>query len=75
MNLHHSGLFHRAIAQSGSAHNNWAFEHDPATVGREYASRLNCEGDDESILGCLRSVDPRQLGTTEHLMMVLINFI
>ncbi|CAG7645706.1 unnamed protein product [Allacma fusca] len=53
------GLFHRAIAQSGSSLNDWAVVYDPKTRARRLAEQLGCNNTEISseLKNCLLSMD------------------
>lgn len=49
------GLFHRAIAQSGSALCEWALEREPLQFAREVAQTVGCPTDNSiDLVECLR---------------------
>lgn len=58
-----SGLFHRAISQSGTALNVWAWPKDSLFLARRQAAYAGCNPDDDTagIVACLRKVDAKTL--------------
>ena len=53
-----TGLFRNAIAQSGSALLDWAYDPDPVTDTLIIAERVNCTSElPDEIIRCLRNVD------------------
>lgn len=53
-----NGLFHAAIAQSGSAINQWAIQSEPVETSRRLARAVGCPvGNDSSTVDCLRTID------------------
>jgi carboxylesterase type B len=58
-----SGLFHRAISQSGTALNVWAWPKDSLFLARRQAAYAGCNPDDDTagIVACLRKVDAQTL--------------
>ncbi|CAK9254046.1 unnamed protein product, partial [Sphagnum jensenii] len=62
LNLCLKGLFHRAIAQSGSALCDWAIERSPLTYAREVAQSVGCPTSRNSdLVECLRKIHFSQL--------------
>ncbi|GAB0097796.1 Carboxylic ester hydrolase [Sergentomyia squamirostris] len=57
------GLFHKAISQSGSALNPWAYQTDPRTVAFQLARDLGFTNiqTTEQLINTLRTVDPMRL--------------
>jgi carboxylesterase type B len=56
------GLFHRAIAQSGSALNPWSIEKSVGEYSRLLAKDLDCLSSNSSeVLSCLRNKPAREL--------------
>ncbi|GLG93752.1 Esterase FE4 [Gryllus bimaculatus] len=56
------GLFHRAIAMSGSALSPWAQQTEPADTTRRLARALGCASDDpHAIVDFLKGVDDKKL--------------
>jgi carboxylesterase type B len=57
------GLFHRAISQSGTALNAWAWPKDSLFLARRQAGYAGCNPDDNTadIVACLRKVDANKL--------------
>lgn len=55
----YAGLFHRAIAQSGSAYNPWAMTHNATRQGHpQLAKRLGClQNNVDDVIKCLRNVE------------------
>ncbi|XP_046452283.1 venom carboxylesterase-6-like [Daphnia pulex] len=59
---HSKGLFHRAIAQSGSALNPWSIEKSVGEYSRLLAKDLDCLSSNSSeVLSCLRNKPAREL--------------
>jgi carboxylesterase type B len=58
-----AGLFHRAISQSGTALNAWAWPGDALFLARRQAAYAGCDPDDDTagIVECLRKVDGETL--------------
>jgi carboxylesterase type B len=58
-----AGLFHRAISQSGTALNAWAWPTDSLFLARRQATYAGCDPDDDTagIVECLRKVDGEKL--------------
>ncbi|GFG30806.1 hypothetical protein Cfor_10869 [Coptotermes formosanus] len=58
-----TGLFHRAISQSGTALNVWAWPKDSLFLARRQAAYAGCNPDDDTagIVACLRKVDAQTL--------------
>jgi carboxylesterase type B len=58
-----AGLFHRAISQSGTALNAWAWPTDSLFPARRQAAYAGCNPDDDTtnIVACLRQVDGKTL--------------
>lgn len=56
-------LFHRAISQSGTALNAWAWPTDSLFLARRQATYVGCDPDDDTagIVACLRKVDGEKL--------------
>ncbi len=62
LNLCLKGLFHRAIAQSGSALCDWAIERSPLIFAREVAQSVGCPTSRNSdLVECLRKIHFSQL--------------
>lgn len=58
------GLFHRAISESGSALNPWAYQTHPERTAHELAERMNITFvDNEDLVRQLRSASPTALVT------------
>ncbi|GBM06215.1 Neuroligin-4, X-linked [Araneus ventricosus] len=57
------GLFSKAIAQSGSPIGEWAVQRRPRMYVERLAKKLKCPdgNDSETILNCLRKIDPEQI--------------
>ncbi|XP_059470573.1 esterase E4-like [Neocloeon triangulifer] len=53
------GLFQRAILESGSALNSWAFQPNGAEIGARAVADLGC-GSGEAALECLRKTEPKK---------------
>jgi carboxylesterase type B len=58
-----AGLFHRAISESGTALNAWAWPKDSLFLARRQAAYVGCDADDDSagVVECLRKVDGEKL--------------
>jgi carboxylesterase type B len=58
-----AGLFHRAISQSGTALNAWAWPKNSLLLARQQATYAGCNPDDDTtnIVACLRQVDGKTL--------------
>lgn len=53
------GLFHKAISQSGSAINSWAYEHNPEALTHQLAKDLNITfTDNADLVEQLRHIKP-----------------
>jgi len=53
------GLFHKAISQSGSAINSWAYETNPEKVTHQLAKDLNITfTDNADLVAQLRKIEP-----------------
>jgi carboxylesterase type B len=60
--FHFAGLFHRAIAQSGSALNPWGFDRKPRLRAFSFGEALGCKTDDsQKLVDFLRTVPPKRL--------------
>ncbi|KZS20997.1 Liver carboxylesterase 1 [Daphnia magna] len=69
---HSKGLFHRAIAQSGSALNPWSIEKSVGTYTRMLAKDLDCQSlNSGELLACLRSKPARALAIFRKKIEVL----
>ncbi|XP_043205627.1 carboxylesterase 1C-like [Amphibalanus amphitrite] len=55
------GLFHAAIAESGSAVADWAYNSDPLVTGRALATKAGCPLEQPALLQCLRDMTAQQL--------------
>jgi carboxylesterase type B len=57
------GLFHRAISQSGTALNVWAWPKDSLFLARRQAAYAGCNSEDDTagIVACLRKMDAKKL--------------
>ncbi|KAF4526363.1 hypothetical protein B566_EDAN014101 [Ephemera danica] len=61
------GLFHRAIAQSGSAYSYWAVDKKPEENSRAVAANVGCrQQDPKELIECLRQVDVVDLITASN---------
>ncbi|KAF4526361.1 hypothetical protein B566_EDAN014099 [Ephemera danica] len=58
------GLFHRAIAQSGSVFNPWSRGREPEQLAQSMTSALGCQ--QENVVHCLRSASARNLVQLEE---------
>ena len=58
-----TGLFHKAIAMSGSATAAWAVNRDPLYLARELAQRIDCKQSStpQQIYDCVRSTCPQNM--------------
>lgn len=57
-----AGLFHRAIAQSGSILSPWSFTESPRKVVEKYAPLVNCPVKNETeLVACLKTIDVSEL--------------
>jgi carboxylesterase type B len=58
-----AGLFHRAISQSGTALNAWAWPTDSLSLARRQAMYAGCNPEDDTshIVACLKKVDGKTL--------------
>ena len=62
-----SGLFHRAIAQSGSCLNSWAFTNSSKRMAFRLGEKLGIKTENpQELLNRLRSVDTRELTKASH---------
>jgi carboxylesterase type B len=53
-----SGLFHRAIVQSGSAHNPWALDIRASEIGIHAAVRVGCKNNNiTTMVTCLQKIE------------------
>ena len=58
----HAGLFRAAIAESGSAVLDWAYNEDPLATGRDLATRAGCPlQPTDQMLACMRSLTAEQM--------------
>jgi carboxylesterase type B len=56
------GLFHSAIAQSGSAHNFWAYSYNPAATAFEFGKFLECDiTSSKTLVECLKEKTVQEL--------------
>ncbi|XP_053681974.1 juvenile hormone esterase [Sabethes cyaneus] len=56
------GLFHKAIAQSGTALNPWSIAKDPKTRGFSLGHQLNCNTNStDELLSCLRKASAQKI--------------
>jgi len=57
-----TGLFHKAISQSGSALKIWALSRNTLQQSRELSSAMGCPTfDTKAMIDCLKKVDARKL--------------
>ncbi len=57
-----TGLFHRAISQSGTSLNSWAIKKSVGQYTRKLANYLNCpQSNSNELLACLREKPARQV--------------
>ncbi|KAF4527500.1 hypothetical protein B566_EDAN015438 [Ephemera danica] len=64
------GLFHRAIVQSGSAFNDWAFERQPERLAADLVARMGCDCRNESLMmACLRASNAQTLAERSTAIM------
>ncbi|KAL1401617.1 hypothetical protein pipiens_006472 [Culex pipiens pipiens] len=75
-------LFHKAIAQSGTAFNQWVLQKDPDGRARRLAKLLGCkdENNDEQVYECLLTASPKEITDLQYQVMtseersVVVNF-
>ena len=71
MRLIISGLFHRAIAQSGSCLNSWAFTNSSRRMAFRLGEKLGIKTENpQELLNHLRSVDTKDLTKASHEVLV-----
>lgn len=69
--MYYTGLFHRAIAQSGSAKCPWALQYDVGEYTKEVAEILNCPtSSSQELVDCLRTKDAEEIVKTREQYMV-----
>lgn len=70
------GLFNRAISQSGSALNPWAYQTNPAQVARRFGERLGLRyADNAEFVEQLREVEWKDLVKAEPGFMEYVRFV
>ncbi|EDS30392.1 bile salt-activated lipase [Culex quinquefasciatus] len=75
-------LFHKAIAQSGTAFNQWVLQKDPDGRARRLAKLLGCkdENNDALVYDCLLTASPKKITDLQYQVMtseersVVVNF-
>ncbi|GAB6024165.1 hypothetical protein CHUAL_014233 [Chamberlinius hualienensis] len=66
-----SGLFHRAIGESGTALSPWAVVENPLYYAKKMAENFNCTTNNTNeLVDCLREVDPYEIQAHTMKMMV-----
>lgn len=69
------GLFHKAISQSGSALNTWAYEVSPETVTYQLAKSMNITfKDNADLIRQLREVKPSDMWRSTPSMTDYVSF-
>lgn len=59
------GLFHRAIAQSGSTRCPWSLQYDVGEYTNQIAEQLKCPtSSSQELVNCLRGKDAREIVET-----------
>lgn len=70
------GLFHRAIAQSGSALCDWAIERNPLRFSRDVAESVGCPSSPTlRMVECLRTISSSALLRAQSKVKVSLSFI
>jgi len=61
-----TGLFHRAISQSGTIFNQWALREYPVKQAYRFGNRLNCSTTSvEDLTLCLMLIDPARIAESQ----------
>nr|CAH0110476.1 unnamed protein product [Daphnia galeata] len=72
---HSKGLFHRAIAQSGSSLNSWALEKSVGSYTQKLGRYFNCQHSNSSeLLTCLRKVSARKMAGFRRQIEIMIEY-
>lgn len=70
------GLFHRAIAQSGSALCDWAVERDPLSFAQTIAQSVGCtQSTSDTMVECLRTISSSSLLRAQSKFKVTIQML
>jgi len=57
-----SGLFHKALSQSGTALKPWALSSDPSRQAYNFGKKFNCPSNSsQELVSCLRGIDAKKL--------------
>lgn len=75
--MNDTGLFHRAIAQSGSTRCPWALQSDVGEYTNQVAEILNCPTtSSQGLVDCLRTKDAADIVKTRgHYMKSYVSYI
>ncbi|NXC45717.1 CEL lipase, partial [Penelope pileata] len=66
-----TGLFKRAISQSGVSLCSWAIQRDPLSWAKKVGENVGCRSDNTTVLAnCLRLTDPKALTLAYHQQLV-----
>ncbi|KAK4008458.1 hypothetical protein OUZ56_013598 [Daphnia magna] len=72
---HSKGLFHRAIAQSGSSLNSWALEKSVGSYTRRLGQHFNCPHSNSSeMVACLRTKPAREIVGFRRKIEIMIEY-
>lgn len=70
------GLFHSALAMSGTALNPWAFQRNPATRAKQIADFAGCNANKtEDMIACLKLLPLDKFGQAQKKFTVSIIYI